>query len=142
MSLLIRLIMTFIILIVFTGCNNDKPEPETKVHIEPVMSRDEAMPVLLQTDERTMNVKHQVRGTDVFIECIVTNFSFKSGKRKKVDGEGHVNLYVNGQKVDEVSTAAFILKGLPKGKHVIRLELVHNDSSKYGLHHEFEVNIS
>nr|WP_245934696.1 hypothetical protein [Anoxybacillus vitaminiphilus] len=106
------------------------------------MVRNEAIPVLLQTDERTMNVKHQVRGTDVFIECIVTNFSFKSGKRKKVDGEGHVDLYVNGQKVNEVSTAAFILKGLPEGKHVIRLELVHNDSSKYGLYHEFEVNIS
>jgi hypothetical protein len=142
MSLLIRLITTFIIFISFTACNNDKPEPETKVQIEPAMGKNEAMFVFLQTDERTMNVKHQVRGTEVFIECIVTNFRFKSGKRKKVNGEGHIDVYVNGQKVDEVSTAAFILKGLPRGKHMVRLELVHNDSSKYGLYHEFEVNIS
>jgi hypothetical protein len=137
-----RYLAILILLFTFTACNNDKPEPETKIRIEPIAGAEEAIPVLSQTGERSMNVKHQVRGSDVFIECIVTKFSFKSGKRKKADGEGHIDLYLNGKKIAEVSTAAFIVRGLPKGKHIIRLELVHNDSSKYGLHHEFEVNIS
>jgi uncharacterized protein (UPF0333 family) len=142
MSLLKRLGLTIIILLIATACNNDKPEPETKIRIEAITNNKNVIPVLSQNGQRTMNVKHQIRGKDVFIECVVTNFTFKKGKQKKVEGEGHINLYLNGQKVDEISTAAFIVKGLPNGKHVIRLELVYNDSSKYGLDHEFEVNIS
>jgi hypothetical protein len=91
--------------------------------------------------KRTLAVKHYVRGKDVLIECVVDHFSFVKGKKIKKDGEGHIDVYLNGRKVNEISTAAFIVKGLPSGKHAIRLELVHNDSSKYDLFHEFEVNI-
>lgn len=41
----------------------------------------------------------------------------------------------------EVYTAAFIVRGLPSGKHMIRLELVYNDGKMTGMMHEFEVTI-
>ncbi|MBB5323803.1 hypothetical protein HNQ34_000895 [Anoxybacillus tepidamans] len=100
-----------------------------------------AVPIASAHIVQTMHVKHEVRGKEVFVECIVNNFSFKKGARHKKDGEGHIDVYLNGQKVNEVFTAAFVVKGLPAGKHTVRLELVHNDSTKYGVSHEFEVNI-
>lgn len=90
----------------------------------------------------TLHVKHEVRGKDVFVECVIDRFSFTKGVHRKKEGEGHIDVYVNGQKVTEVFTAAFVVRGLPPGKHVVRLELVHNDATKYGVFHEFEVNIS
>ncbi|WP_238583564.1 hypothetical protein [Anoxybacteroides amylolyticum] len=90
----------------------------------------------------TLHVKHEVRGKDVFVECVIDRFSFTKGVQRKKGGEGHIDVYVNGQKVTEVFTAAFVVRGLPPGKHVMRLELVHNDATKYGIFHEFEVNIS
>lgn len=90
----------------------------------------------------TLHVKHEVRGKDVFVECVIDHFSFIKGVQRKKEGEGHIDVYVNGQKVTEVFTAAFVVRGLPPGKHIVRLELVHNDATKYGIFYEFEVNIS
>jgi len=83
-----------------------------------------------------MEVKHEVKGHDVFIECFAAQFPFRKGK-----GGGHINVYINGQKMTEVYTAAFIVRGLPSGKHVIRLELVYNDGKVTGRAHEFDVEI-
>ncbi|ABO66337.1 MULTISPECIES: hypothetical protein [Geobacillus] len=83
-----------------------------------------------------LEVKHQVQGNDVLIECFAAQFPFRKG-----NGGGHINVYVNEQKVTEVYTAAFIVRGLPSGKHVIRLELVYNDGKVTGMTHEFDVDI-
>jgi len=99
------------------------------------------VPVVAAPVAQTLHVKHEVRGKDIFVECVVDHFSFKKGVHDKKEGEGHIDVYVNGQKVNEVFTAAFVVRGLPSGKHIVRLELVHNDSTKYGVAHEFEVNI-
>lgn len=119
-------------LLTLAACMNDKQEPETMY---------EAIPTVSASVEQAMHVKHEVRGKDVFIECVVNNFSFKKGSRHNVNGQGHIDVYLNGQKVNEVFTAAFVIKGLPTGKHTIHLELVHNDSTKYGVSHELEINI-
>jgi hypothetical protein len=133
MSLRKRMMVFALFMSVLVACGNNKTETHKNMY--------DAIPVISSHSERTLHVKHQVRGKDVFIECIVNEFTFKKGKRNKVEGEGHIDLYLNGQKMNEIFTAAFVVKGLPTGKHTIHLELVHNDSSKYGLSHEFEVNI-
>ncbi|OQP16960.1 hypothetical protein [Geobacillus zalihae] len=83
-----------------------------------------------------LQVKHEVKGSDVFIECVAVHFPFRKGS-----GGGHIHVYVNGQKMTEVYTAAFIVRGLPSGKHTIRLELVYNDGKATGMTHEFDVAI-
>ncbi|WP_184317293.1 hypothetical protein [Geobacillus subterraneus] len=83
-----------------------------------------------------LEVKHEVKGNDVFIECFAAQFPFHKG-----NGGGHINVYINGQKMTEVYTAAFIVRGLPNGKHVIRLELAYNDGKMTGMAHEFDVEI-
>ncbi|OAT73479.1 MULTISPECIES: hypothetical protein [Parageobacillus] len=93
-------------------------------------------PVMAHQENKYFHVKHDVKGNNVLIECIAPSFPFQNG----TDG-GHVNVYVNGQKVNEVYTAAFMLRGLPAGKHVVRIELVYNDGKITGLSHEFTVTI-
>lgn len=127
MSLQKQLIILFLSLFaVFGAC--DKPAPKATA-----ASVASATP---QQKNQYFHVKHDVKGNNVLVECIATGFPFQNGK----DG-GHVNVYVNGKKVDEVYTAAFMLRGLPTGKHVVRLELVYNDGKITGLSHEFTVMI-
>ena len=92
--------------------------------------------VMAHQENKYLHVKHDVKGNNVLIECIAPSFPFQNG----TDG-GHVNVYVNGQKVNEVYTAAFMLRGLPTGKHMVRIELVYNDGKITGLSHEFTVTI-
>ncbi|MBB6175914.1 hypothetical protein HNQ84_000109 [Anoxybacillus eryuanensis] len=98
--------------------------------------------VTFAEQKQTLFVKHHVKGNNVFVECIIDEFTFMKGTHPKKDGQGRIHIYVNGKRVSETTTAAFVIRGLPVGKHTIRLELVHNDASKYNVSHEFTVTIS
>ncbi|WP_078430638.1 hypothetical protein [Alkalihalobacterium alkalinitrilicum] len=99
--------------------------------------------VSVNKDQRLMNVNHDVKGSDVYVECVIDQFTFAKEKAGKnhVDGEGHLHLFVDGQKVDSIYQAAFIIKGLPSGEHSIKLELVKNDDEPYGVSEEFSVQV-
>lgn len=90
-----------------------------------------------------MSVKHQVKGKDIYVECVISEFTFSKRDHKKINqnGVGYLELYLNGNKIDNIYTAAFIIKGLPVGKHQIKLALVHNDGTPYNIQKEFDVTI-
>lgn len=96
----------------------------------------------LEEDER-MIVKYDVKEKDIYVECFVKDFTFSKERAGllKQDGEGHVQLFINGNKVDSIYTSSFIIKELPVGTYTIRIELVHNDYTPYGISKEFEVNL-
>lgn len=93
--------------------------------------------------DNPMSVKHQVKGNDIYVECVISNFTFSKREDKKINqtGTGYLQLYLNGKKIDNIYTAAFIIKGLPVGKHLIKLELVRNDGTPYSIEKEFDVTI-
>ncbi|MEB1809963.1 MAG: hypothetical protein LPK26_22155 [Bacillaceae bacterium] len=99
--------------------------------------------VSVSKDKRLLTVNHEVKGSDVYVECIIDQFTFAKEKAGKnhVDGEGHIQLFVDGQRVDSIYQAAFIIKGLPSGEHTIRLELVKNNYDLYEISEEFTVQI-
>jgi hypothetical protein len=128
MSLPKRVMVLCLFFAVLLGaCGNDKPAPQT--HIRNVAHA-------MTEDRKSFEVKHHVKGKDLLIECIATNFPFQKGKNG-----GHISVYLNGQKINEVYTAAFMLRGLPTGEHAVRLELVYNDGKITGMSHEFTVTI-
>ncbi|WP_033022312.1 MULTISPECIES: carbohydrate-binding protein [Geobacillus] len=94
------------------------------------------VPAHAERADAPLHVNHEVKGSDVFIECFAPRFPFRQGS-----GGGHVDVYVNGQKVTQVYTAAFVVRGLPSGTHHIRLEFVYNDGRTAGVGHEFDVSI-
>ncbi|WP_216830899.1 hypothetical protein [Alkalihalobacterium elongatum] len=99
--------------------------------------------VSVSKEKRMLTVNHEVKGSDVYVECIIDQFTFAKEKAGKnhVDGEGHVHLFVDGQRVDSIYQAAFIIKGLPSGEHTIKIELVKNNYDLYGISEEFTVQI-
>lgn len=52
-----------------------------------------------------------------------------------------VLVYIDGKKYAEIERAAFVIKDLPKGTHVIRLELMNQNGNKTGQYKQFSVHI-
>lgn len=93
--------------------------------------------------DQGVTVRHKVKSKDVYIEVVVNGFTFSAKDAKKhVQNEGYLKVYLNGKQIDNIHQAAFILKGLPTGKHTLKLELVRNDGASYGIQREIEVAIS
>ncbi|MFC0271166.1 hypothetical protein ACFFIX_06845 [Metabacillus herbersteinensis] len=137
-------LLLFACLGVISGCSNEKPRPEGKIEVNPLqitVLREEALEVVSLDQKRVMTVNHHIKGNNVYVECFVSNFSFKGNKQTKKNGEGYLNVYVDGKKVDEIATAAFVIKGLENGAHTIKIELVHNDSTSYHIKKTWKVEI-
>ncbi|NSL50753.1 hypothetical protein [Calidifontibacillus erzurumensis] len=90
-----------------------------------------------------ITVKHFVKGNDIYVECVISNFVFSKRNDNKINkkGYGYLQLYLDGKKIDDIYTAAFIIKGLSKGNHKITLQLVQNDGTPYNIKKEFDVTI-
>ncbi|OIJ17721.1 hypothetical protein BKP45_19315 [Anaerobacillus alkalidiazotrophicus] len=94
-------------------------------------------------EDKRFSVHYELKEKDIYIECKVKDFSFNKddiGTIKK-EGEGHIQLYINEHKVDSVFQSSFVIKSLPSGTYKIRLELIHNDYTPYGVHEEFEITL-
>lgn len=133
------------LLTVMAACSPEKPVPEGN-------KKDSIVPTEIHESDRnaieTMNsqirkfqVRHHVEGNNVYEECYVPDFTFNGERNTKKEGEGHIVLYIDGKKKSDIYSAAFIIKGLSKGRHTINLELVYNDSTSYQLKKEWIVNI-
>jgi hypothetical protein len=123
----------------------DKPRPEGKLEIVPLdvtSVSNEAIEVVNQQNKQSLLIKHHIRNQDVYVECYIPNFTFKEKGGNKVKGEGHITVHVDGKKVDDMNTAAFIVKGLDKGVHEMTVEVVHNDSTSYNLKKTWTVSIN
>lgn len=98
--------------------------------------------VFAQTSEQSpaLFVHHKLSGRNVLVECILTGISFRESD-KPGHKTGKLEVSVDGRKVQEVTSAAFIMKNLPYGSHQIRLEVVDTKNVPYGLSKEFLVNI-
>jgi len=116
-------------------------ENSAQLDILPVidLSPMEDVPVTAKNEEKNdpFFVKHKVNGKEVFIECIVQGVTFRDNGANK----GKILLYVDGVKKEEISSAAFIVRGLPSGTHQLKLEVVQADDSQLQMTKEFYVTI-
>lgn len=90
-----------------------------------------------------VKINYKVKGRDVFVECIIPGFTFNTNERNRaIKGEGHIHVYLNGKKFQDVHQAAFVLKDLPIGKHEIMLKFVQNNNKPYNYTKSFLVSIN
>jgi hypothetical protein len=139
-----RLLTFGFLCFLLTGCTEDKPKPEGKVEVFPLQVSNinrNVVEVVSQKQNSTFTIKHHVRNQNLYVECYIPHFTFKEKGGKKVNGEGYIVVYVDGKKVDDMNTAAFIVKGLDKGIHDMTIEVFHNDSSSYNLKKSWKVTI-
>ncbi|MCQ6275145.1 hypothetical protein JMM81_09240 [Bacillus sp. V3B] len=126
-------IMPLLLLSLLVGCQNDIPEPETK---DISFQLDKAVQAsgyqVVQADP--FFVKHQVKGKNVYIECMVKDISFRNNGAKIV-------LSIDGKKNKEIKQAAFIVKELQSGTHQLKLELFKQNEHSAKAIKEIEVVI-
>ncbi|MBP2240004.1 hypothetical protein J2Z40_000557 [Cytobacillus eiseniae] len=129
-------------ILAITGCQKDIPEPEAKISVQPLqvvqMNNDIPVSVFEINEIEPFYVNHKVDGQNVFIECIIQGISFRE---TAASNRGKIILYVNGIKKEEISSAAFIVKGLPIGRNHLKLVVVKADNSAIVIEKEFDVTI-
>lgn len=132
--------MFFVALFLLVSCQNDKPKPETKVVVAPSEQSLLTEPVSAQV-ERSMTIHQHVKGRNVYIECVVSHFSFTNRFQEQTEGKGFIKVSLDNKPIAQVSQAAFTLKDLPLGRHTVKLEVMKSEGVSYGLTKEFVVHI-
>ncbi|MBO0959234.1 hypothetical protein J1P26_05765 [Neobacillus sp. MM2021_6] len=145
------MIIRFYILLILlsgivSGCQKDLPKPETKPKVISIDRSSHSdvnlIPVYNQNSREipSLFVQHKIKGNQLLVECIVNGISFRESdhSRKKT---GKMVVWVDGKRNTEVTSAAFIIKGLSPGEHKVKLEVVKLTNEPYGLAKEFMVNI-
>lgn len=87
-----------------------------------------------------VTINHKIKGKDVYIECIIPNFSFHNDNQNVNVRRGNVHVFLNDKKYKEVNQAAFILKNLPTGNHKITLKFM-DENGTYRYSKSFYVDI-
>ncbi|WLR52212.1 hypothetical protein LC040_04705 [Bacillus tianshenii] len=104
--------------------------------------RQQAIQAEMQEKNEVLQVKHHVKNNNVYVECYIPDFHFiDRNKSATKNNEGYIHLYLNGQKVDDIYTAAFVVRGLPKGTHELKVILMKNENQSYNIQQTIEVNI-
>ncbi|TCJ06105.1 hypothetical protein [Cytobacillus praedii] len=134
-------VFTICLAVAISGCKKDIPKPETKIIGETasLYTVTHDIPVFkTNSSKEEFFVKHKVEGGNVMIECIIQGITFRdtAGNNK-----GKIILYVDGKKEEEISSAAFIVKGLLPGTHRLTLEVTTEESSSVIMKKEFDVTI-
>lgn len=82
-------------------------------------------------------VGFSTKGTSVFVDCYTREYSFTPNSEKPL---ASVLVYVDGKKMDEMRTAAFIIKDLSQGTHRMKVKLI-DDQKQTTYTKEFSVHI-
>lgn len=119
------------------ACQKDLPEPETKSRI---VSAAQLPNDVVSMQRESFQVKSFVKGNNVYIECRISNFSFRE-YNKKGNRSGKMIVYVDGKKYNQYSSAAFIVKDLNRGNHRISLQIVDSKGHKTSMKKEMVISI-
>ena len=87
-----------------------------------------------------VTINYKIKGKDVYIECIMPNFSFHNDNQSVESRRGNVHVFLNGKNYKEFNQAAFILKNLPIGNHKITLKFMDKNGT-YRYSKSFSVDI-
>ena len=129
----LRLMVPLFFTIFMVACQKEIPEPETKnisFHSDAAILA--SAKGLAEVDP--FFISHQVKGNDVYVECRIKDVSFRNDHAIMV-------LTIDGKKMNEINHPAFIIKGLQKGTHQIKLEIMKKNKKNASATKEFKVTI-
>ncbi|MCA0148757.1 hypothetical protein LCD52_08075 [Rossellomorea vietnamensis] len=127
-----KMMMLAFVLLVLSGCKEKMPEPESFSFANKVEAANR--------EQKPVSIKHMVQGNQVYIECIVPGVTFTSEKKGAKKGKIIVRSNT-GNLYKEYHTAAFVIKGLPKGVHLLNVEIVGKNNQSFGMKEQFYVTI-
>lgn len=119
--------------IFIVACQKEIPEPETKeISFYPYEAILASAKELGKVDP--FFISHQVKGNDVYVECRIKDISFRNDL-------AIIFLTIDGKKMNEINHPAFVIKGLQKGTHQIKLEILKKNEKISSATKEFNVTI-
>jgi hypothetical protein len=134
-------IFPILLLLFLSACHRDIPTPKSRPNGEKINGNDAIdYPVSGKPIEPRFFVHHNVKGKNVFIECKLTDISFRNDHKQNIKS-GKILVFVDGQKHLEIDSPVFIVKELTSGHHTIKLEVVDKENQPYDLRKEFSVTI-
>lgn len=107
------------LLFLLTGCQSQHDQ-------EQVTRQEPVVPVMQQTQSEMKQqgfLKYKVQGSVVYIESTLQDFHLEPSPLKKDKKTGYFTVYVDGKRVGNEYTAAFVVKHLSKGKHKMTVVL-------------------
>ena len=129
----LRLMVPLFLPIFIVACQKEIPEPETKdISFYPYEAILASAKELGKIDP--FFISHQVKGNDVYIECRIKDISFRNDL-------AIIILTIDGKKMNEINHPAFVIKGLQKGTHQIKLEILKKNEKISSATKEFNVTI-
>src|SRR6476620_249193 len=129
----LRLMVPLILPIFIVACQKEIPEPETKdISFYPYEAILASAKELGKIDP--FFISHQVKGNDVYVECRIKDISFRNDFAILI-------LTIDGKKMNEINHPAFVIKGLQKGTHQIKLEILKKNEKISSATKEFNVTI-
>lgn len=127
------------LLLIATACGNKIPEPENNSNKKDFLDNQTASAASLRPNgDEDFEVRYYSRGNSLYVDCFLKDFAFSSKAKKQ---RAQVRFYLDGKKINDYKTAAFIVKGIPEGQHHIKLEILHENGKPAGLGKNFTVNI-
>ncbi|MFM1655576.1 hypothetical protein ACI7RC_26285 [Brevibacillus sp. B_LB10_24] len=89
----------------------------------------------------TITLDVNVAGTEAEVKMLTDHFAFTEDEGNPVHGQGHAHVYLDGQLLKMLHSPDFKLKKLPKGEHVLRVELAYSNHLPYRVAAEKIINI-
>jgi hypothetical protein len=133
------LISVFTLLVIVSACGNKLPEPENGSKKIGFLAHPQASAASIQAqNDESFDVKYFVKENSLYLDCFVKDFTFSPLPNKE---QASIRLYVDGRKLNDYDTAAFVVKSIPTGRHEIKLEIFHKNGKPAGLAKSFNVNI-
>ncbi|MDQ0217199.1 hypothetical protein ELQ35_08300 [Peribacillus cavernae] len=134
------LISLFTLLLIVSACGRNIPEPENKEKKIGLLEHSTASAASIQSPAaEDFDVKYFVKGNFLYVDCFLKDFSFSPSTKKQ---QAIVRLYMDGRKVNDYNTAAFIVRTIPEGKHQINLEILDKNGKPAGLEKKFIIEIN
>lgn len=140
---MLKLLIGLSSLILLTSCTNDKPKPETKKFqlVNHEISNEQVLAVTSVTtgQKKDLQITYTIKNNDLYVECFPRDYSFRKEGKIKDKLEGEVSVFIDGERVDKMKSASFILKDLSVGEHKIKVE--YRATNSYISSKEFMINI-
>ncbi|RSL29592.1 hypothetical protein D7Z54_30325 [Salibacterium salarium] len=92
-----------------------------------------------ESENKDWTLQYKIKKGDLYVECIVPDFSLSKDEKS---GHGFLLVKMNGQKAAEMGQAAFMMKNLPSGTHVMEITPTLYDGKAEKESITFEVEIS
>ncbi|MFJ8244100.1 hypothetical protein [Peribacillus asahii] len=133
-----KLVIICVLLFMISGCGQKIPKPKDIIENVHSLFETRAEASAWKAMNEDFFVKTIVKEDNVYVECYVRGYSFSQTNSKKL---ATVTVSIDGKKHSERTTAAFVVRDVPNGKHRMKLEVLNEDGEKTGLTKEVEVHI-